>query len=62
MTTLDNEEDKLIGDKIVCEARKVIGPDLINKSGRHKSQRVTLKDNARCIIIKKARFIGRNPD
>ena len=62
MVTLENEKDELIGDKIVCEARKVIGPDVINKSGRHKSQRVTLKDNVRCIIIKKAKFSGRNPD
>ena len=62
MTTLKDENDELIGDKIVCEARQVIGPKVINKSGRHKSQRVTLKDNVKCTIVKKARFVSRNPN
>lgn len=62
MPTFENEGDTLIGYKIVCEARKINGPDIINKSGRHKAQRVTLKDNAKCIIIKKAKFVSRNPN
>lgn len=61
MTVLDGVNDGIIGDKVVCEARKVIGPDVINKSGRHKANRVTLKDNVRCTIIKKAKFVSRNP-
>lgn len=61
MVVIDNINDKLIGDKVVCEARQVNGPKVINKSGRHKAQRVTLKDNVECIIIKKAKFITRNP-
>ena len=61
MAILTNEGDILKGDKIVCESRRVEGPKKINKSGRHKAQRVILKDNAECILIKKARFISRNP-
>ncbi len=56
-----NENDTIMGDKIICEARQVNGPQKINKTGRHKAQRVTLKDNAKCTIIKKARFVSRNP-
>jgi hypothetical protein len=36
MTTLTNEGDGLIGKKIVYIARKVSGPRLIMKSGRHR--------------------------
>lgn len=61
MTVYTNENDTIIGNKIVCEARQVKGPQPINKTGRHKAQRITLKDNAKCTIIKKARFISRNP-
>lgn len=48
--------DIIIGDKITCEARQVTKTSVINKSGRHKAQRITLKDNASCIIEKKVRF------
>lgn len=61
MTIHTDENDVIVGDKIVCEARQVQGPQKINKTGRHKSQRVTLKDNAKCTIIKKAKFVSRNP-
>ena len=40
------------GNRIVCEARKISKIQLINKSGQHKAQRITLKDNAECIIVK----------
>ena len=49
--------DTLKGDKIVAEARKISDPVVIVKSGRHKSQRVILKDNALCRIAKKYKFI-----
>ncbi|WP_406533436.1 hypothetical protein [Methanobrevibacter sp.] len=62
MTTLYELNDKLKGDKIVCEARYVDKPKVISNSGRHKIQRVTLKDNVTCTVIKKARFVTRNPD
>jgi len=49
--------DTLKGDKIVAEARKISDPVIIVKSGRHKAQRVILKDNALCRIAKKYKFI-----
>ena len=55
MTIYDSENDVLKGDKIVCEARKISKIRIINKSGRHKAQQVTLTDNAKCTVIKKAR-------
>lgn len=62
MPTLINEGDSIIGNKIVCEARKIEDSKTINKSGRHKAQRVVLKDNAKCTIIKKAKFVSRTPN
>ena len=49
--------DTIIGDKIIVEARKILEPTVIVKTGRHKSQRTVLKDNAMCIIDKKAKFL-----
>ncbi|GAB6056574.1 hypothetical protein JCM15415_18900 [Methanobacterium movens] len=51
------EGDTLKGNKIVAEARKISDPIIIVKSGRHKSQRIILKDNAMCRIAKKYKFI-----
>lgn len=51
--------DEIIGDKILCESRQISNVSLINKSGKHKAQRIVLKDNAKCRIMKKARFIGK---
>lgn len=42
--------DTIKGDKIICEARKISNIQLINKSGRHKAQRIVLRDNAVCIV------------
>lgn len=50
--------DRLIGDKIICESRQIRTQQPINKSGRHKAQRIVLKDNAEATILKKARFIS----
>ena len=49
--------DRLIGDTIVCEARQIRSKPPINKSARHKAQKIVLKDNAEATIVKKARFI-----
>jgi len=49
--------DTIKGDKIVAEARKITYPQVIVKSGRHKAQRIILKDNAMCRIAKKYKFI-----
>ena len=45
--------DTIIRDKITCEARQITKISVINKSGRHKAQWITLKDNATCFIEKK---------
>ena len=45
------------GAVIIGEARKISDPVIITKSGRHKSQRVILRDNAVCRISKKLKFI-----
>lgn len=45
------------GEIIVGEARKISDIKVIVKSGRHKAQRVILKDNAECTIAKQYKFI-----
>lgn len=57
MSTYSEIGDRLIGDTLVCEARQIRTKPPINKSARHKAQRVVLKDNAEATIVKKARFI-----
>ena len=52
MTTYTKQGTVIKADQIVCEARKISKIQLINKSGRHKAQRITLKDNAKCVIVK----------
>lgn len=49
--------DKLIGEQIVCECRKIKGPVLIHK-GAHRAQRHVLYGfPAKTIITKKWRII-----
>ena len=48
--------DTIIRDKIIVEARKISEPIIIAKTGRHKAQRLVLKD-VTCIIDKKAKFL-----
>ena len=57
MTIYKNQGDSLIGNKIICEARQISSIKVINKSGRHKSQRIILRDNAQCIIDRELKFI-----
>ncbi|MGV8143120.1 MAG: hypothetical protein ACP5OJ_00710 [Methanothermobacter sp.] len=57
MATYTNEGDSIKGATIIGEARKIQDPIVIAKSGRHKSQRVILKDNAMCRIAKKLKYI-----
>lgn len=38
--------DKIKGDRIQCEARKISNPIPIPKSGRHKAQQIILRNNA----------------
>ena len=44
MTTLIHEGDCIVGKKIVYIARKVSGPRLIMKSGRHRGMEGNLYD------------------
>ncbi len=44
MTTLTSEGDGIIGKRIVYVARKVAGPRLVMKSGRHRGLEGTLYD------------------
>ena len=52
-----NKGDIIKGDTIIGEARKISNITIIIKTGRHKEQRVILKDNAMCRIAKKLKFI-----
>ncbi len=45
--------DALHGSRIYAEARKVRGPRVIVKTGRHKAQSLTLIENAKALIVKK---------
>ena len=51
------EGDALHGAKIYAEARKMAGPAVIVKSGRRRSQSITLIENAEAVIIQKLRWI-----
>lgn len=55
--TYVDEGTTIKGNTIVGEARKISDVQIIVKSGRHKAQRVILKDNAMCRIAKKYKFI-----
>jgi hypothetical protein len=55
--TYVEEGTTIKGNTIVGEARKISDVQVIVKSGRHKAQRVILKDNAMCRIAKKYKFI-----
>lgn len=57
MGTYTEIGDTIKGDRIIAEARKISDVRLISKSGRHKAQRVILKENALCVADKKIRFI-----
>lgn len=50
MTILLNKGDRIKGDKIRCEARKIKVLKPSPKTARHKTQRVLLKNNAECEI------------
>lgn len=55
--TYVEEGTTIKGNIIVGEGRKISDVRVIVKSGRHKAQRVIIKDNARCRIAKKYKFI-----
>lgn len=47
----------LKGDRIVCEARKISQPKVIINSSRHKAQKIVLRDNAKCVIVKEWKIL-----
>lgn len=49
--------DKIKGDRIQCEARKISNPISIPKSGRHKTQQIILRNNAECEIKKESKHM-----
>jgi hypothetical protein len=55
--THTNEGDTIKGDRIIGEAHKLSDIKVIVKTGRHKAQRIILRDNAMCIIDKKLKII-----
>ncbi len=57
MKTYTEEGDTIAGDILVGEARSISKPRVIIKTGKHKAQRIILRENARCRIEKKLRFI-----
>jgi hypothetical protein len=52
-----DEGDIIKGDRIIGEARRISDVQIIVKSGRHKAQRIILRDNAMCLVDKKLKFI-----
>ena len=55
--TYINEGTTIKGDRIIGETRKISDIQVIVKTGKHKAQRVILRDNAMCRIAKKYKFI-----
>jgi hypothetical protein len=53
-------DDTLHGSKIYAEARKVEGPRVIVKTGRHRAQSVTLIENAKAVIVKKLKYVNKD--
>ena len=57
MSVYTEVDDTIIRDKIIVEARKILETTVIVKTGKHNAQRTVLKDNAKCIIDKKVKFL-----
>lgn len=57
MTTYTDKGTVIKGNIIKCEARKIAKPIVINKSGRHKANKTTLRDNAICVIERELEFV-----
>ena len=53
MRTYVKKGDKIKGERIQCEARKISNPVPIPKSGRHKTQQIVIRNNAESLNIDK---------
>lgn len=62
MATYVKKGDKIKGERIPCEARKISNPIPIPKSGRHKTQQIILKNNAEWEIKKESKHHNPNPE
>lgn len=60
MGTYVKKGDRIKGDRIQCEARKISDPIPIPKSGRHKSQQIILRNNAECEIKKESKHFKKS--
>lgn len=60
MATYLKKGDKIKGGKIICNARKISGPDTLPKTNRHKTQQVVLKNNAEWVIEKETKHNTKN--
>ena len=49
--------DTLHGSRIYAESRKVDGPRVIVKTGRHRAQSITLIENVKAVIVKKLKYV-----
>ena len=52
-----DEGDIIKGHRIIGEARRISEVQVIVKSGRHKAQRIILRDNAMCLTDKKLKYL-----
>ncbi len=50
MPTLFETGDALRGDRVVLNARRISGPRVIARSGRHEAQEIIARDNVYCVI------------
>ncbi|OPY23741.1 MAG: hypothetical protein A4E27_01413 [Methanobacterium sp. PtaU1.Bin242] len=55
--TFTTRGDTIKGARIIGIARKISKPVLIPQSGRHKAQKIVLRDNAVCRIIKEREYV-----
>jgi hypothetical protein len=60
MGTYVKKGDRIKGDRIQCEARKISDSIPIPKSGRHKSQQIILRNNAECEIKKESKHFKKS--
>nr|WP_295163183.1 hypothetical protein [uncultured Methanobrevibacter sp.] len=58
MATYVKKGDRLKGEQIQCEARKISNPIPVPKSGRHKTQQIILKNNVECEIKKESKHLN----
>ena len=60
MPVYREEGDAIEGERIVCQAREISKPTLVQGSSRHKKQQITLKGRqnnlAKCWIVKPRRL------